>query len=371
MTKTIPDIITLELGERSYDIVVGDSLLENAAGYIEKIISRRVFIITDSNVAKIHLPILQDSLMTAGIETHAIILPAGEQTKSLVELEGLINKIFEHKPERKDTLIALGGGVIGDITGFAASILLRGVDFIQIPTTLLAQVDSSVGGKTGINNSFGKNLIGSFYQPKLVLADMDLLKTLPQREFLAGYAEVVKYGLINDERFFDWLDTNSTVILKKESNILRHAVLTSCRAKAEIVAEDEREGGARALLNLGHTFGHALEKEMGYTNKLLHGEAVAVGMVMAFAFSAQLGLCSPSDAERVKEHLQVMGLPVSPYDIRPDWDVDKLIEYMEQDKKVSDGKMVFILARGIGKSFVAKDIEAKDVEVFLHHFLGR
>lgn len=368
MTK--PETVTVKLDKRSYEIIVGEDLLPTAASYIAPLLKRkRAFIVTDAQVATLHLNSLQTSLEKAGIECHAIILPAGESTKSLQHLEDLLNRIFDHKPERKDTLIALGGGVVGDITGFAASILLRGVEFIQIPTTLLAQVDSSVGGKTGVNNHYGKNLIGSFYQPKLVLADMSLLKTLPKRDYLSGYAEVVKYGLINDHDFFEWLNERSAQFSKRDPEALRQAVVKSCQAKASIVAQDEREGNVRALLNLGHTFGHALEKAMGYDGRLLHGEAVAIGMVMAFEFSANQNLCSKEEARAVKTHLSSVGLPTHPNDIFADWNVNDLVDFMHQDKKVSSGKLVFILARGIGKSFICKDVDVNDVTAFLKQFL--
>ncbi len=363
--------LTVALGERSYDIVVGEKLLSNAADYIVPLLKRkRAFIITDEKVAELHLDTLQSSLEDKGIECHAIILPAGEQTKSFQHLEDLLNRIFDHQPERKDMLIALGGGVVGDITGFASSILLRGVEFIQIPTTLLAQVDSSVGGKTGVNNHYGKNLIGSFYQPKLVIADMDLLQTLSVRDYLSGYAEVVKYGLINNAEFFKWLCENAAKLAKRDPTTLKHAVLTSCQAKADIVAQDEREGNVRALLNLGHTFGHALEKAMGYDGRLLHGEGVAIGMVMAFAFSAAHGLCPQADVDALKQHLIEVGLPTHPKDIHPKWDAKSLLSYMQQDKKVSDGKLVFILAKAIGESFIRKDVDAADIAVFLKKFLA-
>lgn len=364
--------LTVELGKRSYDIIVGEGLLHNAAEYIKPLLKRdRAFIITDEKVADLHLNRLQTSLEEKGIICHAIILPVGEQTKSFVHLEDLLNRIFDHQPERKDTLIALGGGVIGDITGFAASILLRGVEFIQIPTTLLAQVDSSVGGKTGVNNHYGKNLVGSFYQPKLVLADMDLLQTLDKRDYLSGYAEVVKYGLINDRPFFEWLDQNRAKFAKRDPLALKEAVLKSCQAKASIVAQDEREGGVRALLNLGHTFGHALEKAMGYDGRLLHGEAVAIGMVMAFAFSARQGLCAAEDVNATEAHLKAVGLPTHPSDIHPKWDAEALLSFMHQDKKVSSGKLVFILANAIGESFISKDVSPEDILAFLHEFLAK
>jgi 3-dehydroquinate synthase len=351
----VPEILKLDLGSRSYDIVIGSGLLENAGKYIEAAVKySKAVIITDSNIPKEYVEQIEKVRDVAGV----ITLPAGEKTKSFERLEGLLNSIFETcTPDRNTLLIALGGGVIGDLVGFAASILLRGVNFIQIPTTLLSQVDSSVGGKTGINNKFGKNLIGSFYQPKLVLADIDTLQTLSEREFLAGYAEVVKYGLINDAEFFDWLDANLEKIKRKDADALKYIIAKSCRAKADIVAKDEKEADVRALLNLGHTFGHALEQKMGYDGSLVHGEAVAVGMVFAFTLSKNLGLCGDSDVDAVRNHLKRAGLPVSPLEIAKKWDADELMQSMMHDKKVSGGKMVFILARAIGDTFIKKDID--------------
>jgi 3-dehydroquinate synthase len=354
----VPEIVRVDLGNRGYDIVIGIGLLANAAKYIEAIKYSKAVIITDNNIPKEYVEQVEKIRDVAGV----ITLPAGEKTKSFDRLEGLLNSIFETcTPDRNTLLIALGGGVIGDLTGFAASILLRGVSFIQIPTTLLSQVDSSVGGKTGINNKFGKNLIGSFYQPKLVLADIDTLQTLSEREFLAGYAEVVKYGLINDAEFFNWLDSNIEKIKNKDSDALKYIIAKSCKAKADIVAQDEKEAYVRALLNLGHTFGHALEQQMGYDGRLVHGEAVAVGMVFAFILSKNLGFCKDTDIEQVRTHLARAGLPVSPLEISAKWDRDELMKIMMHDKKVSDGKMVFILANAIGDAFIKKDIDAKTI----------
>lgn len=349
--------LNVALGERSYDILIGENVLDELPKYTAK----KTYIITDENVAKLHLAELEAVFNKAGITHKTKILPAGEGTKSFKYLEELCEWLLEQKPERKTTIIVFGGGVIGDLVGFAASIVLRGINFIQVPTTLLAQVDSSVGGKTAINSQHGKNLIGSFYQPKLVVADAALLKTLPQREMLSGYAEVVKYGLINDREFFDWLDGHN---LKDQAN-LKKAIYHSCQAKAKIVAEDEREGGVRALLNLGHTFGHAFEAETGFSSKLLHGEAVALGIVMAFQFSTELGLCTASETEKVARHFENIGLPINPRKYLHKWDVDRLVNHMKSDKKVEDGKMVFILARGIGEAFIAKDVEEKTLRKFL------
>jgi 3-dehydroquinate synthase len=294
------------------------------------------------------------------------VLPAGEGTKSFREIESLCGRLLDLKVERSTTLIALGGGVIGDLTGFAAAIVVRGIDFIQVPTTLLAQVDSSVGGKTGINVAQGKNLVGAFHQPRLVLADIEVLDTLPRRELLAGYAEVVKYGLINDPAFFAWCEGHGAGIISGEASARRTAVAASCRAKAAIVGADEKESGARALLNLGHTFGHALEAECGYSDDLLHGEAVAIGMVMAYDLSARLGLCPLEDAARVQRHLASIGLPTSPSWIDGrSWSSVRLIEHMAQDKKVKDGRIGFVLTRGIGRAFTPAYVELADVAAML------
>ena len=342
-------------------------MIAQAGSHIAPLLKqRRVIIVTDRNVARHHLEGLERSLKAAGIAADTVTLEPGEHTKSFAELEELTSRLFDLKIERNTTLIALGGGVIGDLTGFAAAITLRGIDFIQIPTTLLAQVDSSVGGKTGINAAQGKNLVGSFYQPRLVLTDIATLDTLPRRELLAGYAEVVKYGLINDPAFFSWLETNGADLIDGDQTARRHAIMVSCRAKAEVVGADEREAGARALLNLGHTFGHALEAECGYSDELLHGEAVAIGMVMAFDLSAQLGLCPLEDAARVQRHLASVGLPTSPgwIDGR-DWSAERLIQHMRRDKKVTDGRIGFVLARGIGKAFFPAHVELDEISALL------
>lgn len=367
-----PAKVHLNLGARSYDILIGRGLLETTGERLKSLgIARQVFVLTDRNVADYHLKTLKLSLEKAGIQHHEIILPAGEQTKSFENLQKILSEILKHKPERKTAIVALGGGVIGDLAGFAASILLRGVPFVQIPTTLLSMVDSSVGGKTGINTTHGKNLIGSFYQPKLVLADIGLLDTLPKREFLSGYAEVVKYGFINDRPFFDWLKTkeeairSARILVPEESESLIKMIKTSCEAKAAVVADDERESGARALLNLGHTFGHALELETGYSSELLHGEGVAIGMVLAFQLSAKLGLCSAKDVAEVEKHLTAVGLRTTPKQIQKPMEAKALLSHMAGDKKVKDGKLVFILAKAIGQAFIAENIRTADVEALL------
>jgi 3-dehydroquinate synthase len=350
-----------------YDIVIGPGLLQQAAHYIAPLLARPFsVIVTDSNVAALHLAPLEAVLQQAGIRTAAVVLPAGEKTKSFTHLESLCEQLLALGVERKDRIIALGGGVIGDLTGFAAAILRRGIDFIQMPTTLLAQVDSSVGGKTGINSGHGKNLIGAFHQPVLVLADIDLLNTLPPRELAAGYAEVAKYGLLGDARFFTWLEGNAPLLLRGDTQARSFAIHASCRAKAAIVAADETEQGERALLNLGHTFGHALEAATRYSGRILHGEGVAIGMVQAFAFSERLGLCPPGMAERVASHLRSVGLPTTtaPYrDVLPP--AEDLVAIMRQDKKAQGGKLTFILVRGIGQAFIAKGISDSDVTAFL------
>lgn len=348
------ETITVPLGSRSYDIVIGHGLLGNVAQHITQ---KRVCIITDKNVAKYHLAALEKALRGAGTEVHNIVLPAGEKTKSFKFLQQVIDSVLNLSIERGFTLIALGGGVIGDLTGFAASCILRGIDFIQIPTTLLSMVDSSVGGKTGINTAQGKNLVGAFYQPRKVLMDLDLLTTLPKREFISGYAEVAKYGLINNPDFFTWLERNISAIKKRKAQALLYAIAESCKAKRDIVATDERESNVRALLNLGHTFGHALEAETGFSRKMLHGEAVAIGMLQAMQLSVNLSLCPAADLERAKAHLKKAGLPVAP----PTLDKHALLNHMRKDKKVNDGKMVFILSRGIGKAFISSDITEQQV----------
>lgn len=362
--------IRVSLENRSYSILIGHDLLKNAGEHIARVLPMpKVVVITDSNVAALHLPTLNASLAKAGITHSNIVVPAGEQSKSFATLERVVDQLLAEKAERNLTLIALGGGVIGDLVGFTASILLRGVPFIQIPTTLLAQVDSSVGGKTGINTRHGKNLVGAFYQPKLVLADISALATLPERERKAGYAEIVKYGVINDEPFFQWLEQNGKDVLALKGDAPAHAIATSCQHKADIVAADEREGSVRALLNLGHTFAHALEAETGFSQELLHGEAVSIGMVLALQLSAVKGLCPQADVERLVSHLKATGLPWHMGQIRDTWDIPAVIAHFAKDKKVSHGKLTFILARGIGQSFMSQDVTAEEIHAcFEQHF---
>lgn len=364
--------VRVELGDRAYDIHVGDGLVDLAGSYIRPLLSQpRLIVVTDETVASLHLARLAAALEAAGIRHDTIILPAGEATKDFPHLANLCDRILALGIERRTLLVAFGGGVIGDIAGFAASVLLRGIDFVQIPTTLLAQVDSSVGGKTGINTAAGKNLVGAFHQPRLVLADTSTLSTLNPREMRAGYAEVLKYGLLGDARFFAWLETNGGAVLAREPAALRYAVATSCRAKAAIVADDEREAGARALLNLGHTFGHALEAETGFGAALLHGEAVAIGMVLAFQLSARLGLAPEADATEVRRHLQRLGLPADLSVLAgSDASADTLISHMRTDKKVRDGRLTFVLARRIGEAFVCHDVAEPDLRAMLEQSLA-
>ena len=365
--RPAPASMTVELGPRSYDILVGDGLLADAGPLARPVLAEpRVIVVTDANVAGRWLETVEMSLDDAGIAHDSIVLEAGEQTKDFAHFEQLTGRLLDAHAERTTTLMALGGGVIGDITGFAAAVTLRGMDYIQLPTTLLAQVDSAVGGKTAINVRHGKNLVGAFHQPRLVLADTATLDTLPKRELRAGYAEVVKYGVLGDAKFFAWLEKNGLGVIDGDADARRHAVLTSCRAKATIVAADEREHGQRALLNLGHTFGHAIEAISGYGDALHHGEAVAIGMVMACDLSVRLGLCPPADADRVRRHLQAAGLPVGLAGInRKDWSADALIARMTQDKKVRAGTLTFVLVRGIGKAFVTRDVALADVRQVL------
>ncbi|MBI3708191.1 MAG: 3-dehydroquinate synthase [Proteobacteria bacterium] len=356
--------VRVELGTRGYDILIGPCLYEHIGDHVAAVLkTRRLFVVTDQRVAAAQWPRLEPALKAAGIAAPCIVLPPGEATKGLEHLGRLLDAVLDHRPERGDMLLALGGGVVGDITGLAASLLLRGVGYIQAPTTLLAQVDSAVGGKTAINTRHGKNLIGAFYQPRLVLADLDSLASLPQRELLAGYAEMVKYGLIDDPALFAWLEANGKALVAGDLAARQHAVTLSCAAKARIVAADEREDGVRALLNLGHTFGHALEAAIGYDDRLLHGEAVAIGLVLAFELSVRLGLCPAADAARLRRHLAVVGLPTAVP--RGPWTTDRLVELMHQDKKVSAGRVTFVLARGIGRAFVARDVDLAAVRALL------
>jgi 3-dehydroquinate synthase len=351
---------------RDYFIHVGGGLLARAGVLLKPLAKGVVPVVTDSHVAEIHLPALLEALRQAGIDARAIVMPPGEISKSFAGLERLSGALLEMEVDRKGLIVALGGGVIGDLTGFAAGVLKRGVAFAQIPTTLLAQVDSSVGGKTAINAAQGKNLIGLFHQPRIVIADTALLSTLPRRELLAGYAEVAKYGALGDAKFFEWLEVNGAGALAGDEKATVQAVAHSCRMKAEIVARDERETGDRALLNLGHTFGHALEAATGFSDRLIHGEGVAIGMALAFRLSVRLGLCPGQDAERFTRHLQAVGLPSALADIPgPRPGAAELIRHMAHDKKVTDGKLTFILLRGLGQAFVTSDVPLDAVKEVL------
>jgi 3-dehydroquinate synthase len=325
-----------------------------------------VAVVSDSHVWALHGRRLTDSLEAAGIRCPTVIVPPGEQTKSFEGLADVCDRLLALELDRGDLIVAFGGGVVGDLAGFAAAIYKRGVDFVQIPTTLLAQVDSSVGGKTAIDTPRGKNLIGAFHQPKLVLADLDVLGTLSAREMRAGYAEVIKYGLLGDFAFFEWLEAHAGQVLSGEPEALAHAVARSVEMKAEIVIADEKEAGRRALLNLGHTFGHALEAETGYGEALLHGEAVAAGSALAFRFSAAQGLCQTQDAQRAEAAIAAAGLPTRMSDVTAQpFDAETLVRHMGQDKKAEGGRLTFILARGLGDAFVAKDVDAQAVTAFL------
>ncbi|PCJ75560.1 MAG: 3-dehydroquinate synthase [Rhodobacteraceae bacterium] len=366
------ETLTVDLPDRAYDIAIGPGLLAEAGVRIMPFLKRpKVVIITDETVADLHMKTLQSGLSNAGISSNFIAMAAGEKTKSWNGLEVVVEWLIEQKVERDDIVIAFGGGVIGDLAGFAAAILRRGVNFVQIPTSLLAQVDSSVGGKTGINSPLGKNLIGAFHQPQLVLADTDVLDTLSPREFTSGYGEVVKYGLLGDAKFFEWLEKNGPSLAFGDQANRIAAIKRSCEMKAEIVARDEKERGDRALLNLGHTFGHALEAATGYSDRLLHGEGVAIGCALAFELSQKMGVCSQEIPSRVRQHLAVMGMKKDLSDIAGDLpDADGLIALMGQDKKVTDGKIAFILARSIGDAFVEKNVDMDVVKTVLNEALA-
>jgi 3-dehydroquinate synthase len=365
-------IIDVPLAGRAYPIHIAPGLLDAAAPLLAPLAPRgRLAVVTDAHVAALHLPRLAQAMAAAGVAVDEIVLPPGEGAKDWAHLELVVERLLGLGVERGDTVLALGGGVVGDLTGFAASMLRRGCRFAQAPTTLLAQVDSSVGGKTAINAAAGKNLVGAFYQPALVLIDPLCLTTLPLRELRAGYAEVVKYGLINDAAFFDWCDAHAAALLAGDAAAQAHAIAVSCRSKAAIVAADEREtGDIRALLNLGHTFGHAFEAAAGFSDRLLHGEGVALGMALAHRFSAHRGLCPMKDAHRVEAHLQAHGFITRPADLDLATSADELIHHMRQDKKMSAGTLPFILSKGIGQAFVARDVPLADVAAFLAAELG-
>ncbi len=358
--------VTVELGSRTYPIHIEAGILARAGEFLAPLAGkRRVPIVTDENLSA-HLATLQASLTAAGITSEAIVLAPGEGSKSWATLEMLCNRLLELGVERGDHVVALGGGVIGDLVGFACSILKRGCNFVQIPTSLLAQVDSSVGGKTAINTRAGKNLIGAFHQPALVLIDPQVLDTLPIRELRAGYAEVVKYGLIDDFAFFEWCEANGAALLAGDLALREYAIAHSVSAKARIVAADEHETtGTRALLNLGHTFGHALEAETGFSQALIHGEGVAAGCALAFGFSAAQGICSGQDSERVAAHWRDVGLPDGLAAAKIDASGARLVDHMRHDKKMAAGTLPFLLARGIGQTYLDKTVDLADVEAFL------
>jgi 3-dehydroquinate synthase len=360
-------VITVDLADRPYDIQVGAGFLRRAGETLAPYARNgRLLIVTDSQVEQLVWPVLSKSLSDAGLASDIFTLPAGEGAKSWTQLEMLTDWLLDNHVERSDHIVAFGGGVVGDITGFAAHILKRGCGFIQIPTTLLAQVDSSVGGKTAINSRAGKNLVGAFHQPALVLIDPDVLATLPTRQLAAGFAEVIKYGLIDDAAFFDYLDTNLDAFFTGDADVREYAIIHSVKSKARIVAADEKElNGTRALLNLGHTFGHALEAQTGFSDILLHGQGVAAGMALAFRYSARLGLCSNSDAGRVAAVLKRAGLPTTLQQAHAVASGEALVGHMLHDKKMAGGTLPFLLARGIGQAFLSKDVDLADIAAFL------
>jgi len=373
-TDTAIARVPVELGSRRYDVLIGPGLVERAGELMAgQLGGGQVFVVTDEHVGPAHLAPLLGSLGGDGRLRGTFTLPAGEATKGYESFVAVCDAVLDAKVERGDIVVALGGGVIGDLAGFAAAVVRRGVRFVQVPTSLLAQVDSSVGGKTGINTRHGKNLVGAFHQPSLVLADTNVLSTLPDREMRAGYGEVVKYGLLGDATFYSWLEDNAGRLLERDPAAITHAVKRSVEMKAEIVARDETEQGDRALLNLGHTFGHALEAWTGYSSRLLHGEGVAIGMCLAFSLSERLGYCPPQTAARVAAHLKTHGLPTRIADIAADRpaEADELFRLMGQDKKVRDGRMTFIMARGIGEAFITRDIGPEIVVPFLEQEIVR
>ena len=363
MNRTLP----VGLGARAYDVVVGEGLLDAAGRLIAPYQKRgRTAVVSDEIVWALHGARLTAALDAAGIQALPVIVPPGEQTKSFEGLADVCDRLLALELDRGDLVTAFGGGVVGDLAGFAAAIYKRGIDFVQIPTTLLAQVDSSVGGKTAIDTARGKNLVGAFHQPRLVLADLEVLSTLPPREMRAGYAEVIKYGLLGDRDFFEWLEANGPAVLAREPDALAHAVARSIEMKAEIVAEDEREQGRRALLNLGHTFAHALEAENGYGEALRHGEAVGAGMALAYRFSAAQGLIPGQDAERACRAISAAGLPTRLDEVPgPPFDAGRLVAHTGQDKKAEGGRLTFILVRALGEAFVARDVDPAAVRAFL------
>lgn len=355
------EIVRVNLDNRSYDIVVGSGIAVELSQHIKKINNySKIIVITDQNVAKIHLDVFHDHLKNLSAEIKNIVVEAGEKAKSFANLENVVEQILEIGVDRNSLIIAFGGGVVGDLSGFVASILLRGIDFIQVPTTLLAAVDSSVGGKTAINSKFGKNLIGSFYQPKLVFCDLDFLKTLPKRDYISGYGEVVKYGLIKDKNFFSYLDNNLEKIKNRDPEILQRIIVKSCQIKAEIVGLDEKENNLRAILNFGHTFGHTFETETNYSDILFHGEAVAIGMVLAVKMSINLGMLDAKNLTLVLDHFKKIGLPTTPKNIQKSWNIKNLTTHLYKDKKVENKNLTFVLLEDIGKSVIKKSVSEQD-----------
>ncbi len=362
---TPPALVRVALADGDYDVVVGSGLLARAGGLLAPVLpQRRLVVVADETVAPLHLPALRAGLEEAGFAVRTVLVPPGEASKSLAQFGRLTDALLEEGVERRTAVVALGGGVIGDLAGFAAATLLRGLPFVQVPTTLLAQVDSSVGGKTGINTAFGKNLLGAFHQPRIVLADTDVLATLPLRELRAGYAEIVKAGLIGDAGFFAWCEANGAALLAGDASVQAAAVARACAFKARVVEADEREEraeGGRALLNLGHTFAHALEAEYGYTGELLHGEAVSLGLVLAFRLSEKLGFCTAADADRVCAHLAACGMPYALRGLERRFSAASLIAHMQRDKKMRDGRLAFVLVRGVGEAFTSRDVAGEAV----------
>jgi 3-dehydroquinate synthase len=367
MTVNSPSTIRVPLPARGYDVVVGAGLTGGLGARLLPLLARpKVAIVTDATVARLHLAKLEASLAASSIVHDAVVVPAGESSKSFPELAGLCDRLLALGVERNDVVVAFGGGVVGDLAGFAAAIVRRGVALIQAPTTLLAQVDSSLGGKTGINSRLGKNLIGAFHQPRAVFADVALLDTLPEREMRAGYAEVVKYALLGDRPFFEWLEANGSRVVARNSPELLRAVSRCCEAKARIVARDETETDERALLNLGHTFAHALEAAAGYGDRLLHGEAVAIGMAMAFRLSARLGHCPAAHVDRLESHLARIGLPTTARSVTGALPrAADLLDIMRQDKKARSGAIALVLVRGIGEAFLTRDVAEQRILSFL------
>ncbi|NBV05983.1 MAG: 3-dehydroquinate synthase [Proteobacteria bacterium] len=361
--------VTVNLENRSYNIIIGNDSTKYLNEFLADKNYSKIFIITDENVAKLHLSNLEEVLLKSKINSEVIKTKAGEQTKSFQSLEKICEEILSKNADRKSLIIAFGGGVVGDLSGFIASILLRGIDFIQMPTTLLSAVDSSVGGKTAINSRSGKNLVGSFYQPKLVICDLNFLKTLPAREMRSGYAEVLKYGLIQDRDFFDFLTKNYQKIFSNDTEILSEIITKSCQAKAEIVMQDEKENGQRALLNFGHTFGHIFETETNYSNEILHGEAVALGMLMAAKMSLDFAMISESEFLEIKSHLENSGFVIDAKKIRKNWNEENLIQHLYKDKKTEGGNLTFILLEKIGQAVIKKSVALADFKKVLREFL--